>query len=135
MAFATTQDVADRMARTLSDAEDAAAELVIEVVTGLIATEAGQNAAWADELEPVPAYLRALCIEKATGVIANTENLANYSRTLGAYSESKTFPRSTDGGIVLTEAEGRMVRAAVYGSAIASPRVGSYLDDIYDCGS
>ena len=129
MAFATYTDVANRLLRTLTSAEQTAATAVIADVTTQIADEVGRDAAWAAALSPVPGYLKAICIEKAISAIANPSNFASESETLGSYSHSQTYPRATDGGVLLTDDEARRVRAAVYGTGVASPTVGSWLDD------
>lgn len=131
VAFATADDVATRLALDLSDEQEAAAAFVIEIVTGLIAELAGESPASAEALDPVPAYYRALCVEKAVGAIANPENLAATSESLGAYSRSATFPRSQDVGIFLTEYEEQMVRRIANNKVSASTRTHSLLHDAY----
>lgn len=133
MAFATTEDVAARLGRELTSAEEDSAELSLELAEGLIVAEAGRDEAWAEVLDPVPTYFRALCIEKAIGVLANPRNLAQASESLGAFSHSETFPRSLDAGIFLTDEEAAQVRFVIYGATSASPRMESILDDLgYD---
>ena len=129
-AFATAADVGTRLLRELTDAEEAAVELVLDDITSQIIAEVGRDEDWANELDPVPAYLKAICVEKAISAIANPSNLASSSETLGAHSFSQTFPRAGDGGAILSDDECRRVREAVYGSGIASPRMESVLDDI-----
>ena len=131
MAFATTDDVQTRLGQDLTDAEESTAELVIEVVTGLIASEVNRGAAWAAALTPVPALFRALCVEKAVSVICNPRNVASYSKALGQASKSETFPRSQDLGIFLSDREGQACRFALYGSTTGSARVDSVLEDYY----
>lgn len=128
MAFATATDVSDRLMRALTAAETTAAEAAIETVTGLIADAASRDGDWAADLDPVPETLRALCVEKAVGVIVNPANAASESKDLGAASLSRTFPRSADGGIFLTEAEERRVTWSVYGSNSASSTPRSVMD-------
>lgn len=132
MAFATDDDVATRLGRVLTSAEEAQATAVIATVTGLIADAAGRDGDWATALSPVPETLKALCVEKAVGAIVNPSNLAAQSETLGAASRSQTFPRSGDVGVFLTDAETRLVSWAVYGtnSGTASPE--SMVDRVID---
>lgn len=132
MSFATSQDIGARLGRDLAVDEQSAVELVIEIVSGQIADAVDRDDEWADALDPVPAVFRAICIEKAVSALTNTENLASLSRTLGKSSISKTFPRSADGGILLSEYEERLVRRAVV-AGVAGPRIGSVLDDILAC--
>lgn len=112
MAFADADDVAARLGRDLTDPETGVAGSVIVTVTGLIAATLDQDAEWAQNLDPVPAYFTALCVEKTIGAIVNPTNLAAESEQLGAYQHSQTFPRSLDGGVFLTAAERREVRRA-----------------------
>lgn len=106
MAFATTDDVATRLGRDLTVAEDAFAEQVIEDVQGLILEIAGTA-----EPSPVPTYYKALCVSKVIALGANPTGLASESETLGAHTYSKTFPRSMDGlDVFLTEHEEYTVR-------------------------
>jgi hypothetical protein len=130
MPFATFEDVAIRLGRPLTAAEEAMAGSVIELVTGLIADAVGKDAAWAVALDPVPPTLRAVCVEKTLAVGSNPNRLAAFSEQLGAHQVSKTFPRS-DVGVFLTDEEERRVRAAVYGGRDSgSVVIGSILDDL-----
>lgn len=112
MAFAEPDDVATRLGRELTEPEEGVATSVIITVTGLIAALLDQDAEWVTDLDPVPAYFQALCVEKAIGAIANPSNLAAESEQLGAYQHSQTFPRSLDAGVFLTAYERREVRRA-----------------------
>lgn len=106
MAFATTEDVATRLGRALTAAEEAMAEQVIETVEGIILEIAGTP-----EPSPVPAYYKALCITKVIQVGTNPNGLASESKTLGQASQSRTYPRGLDGlGLALTEHEEATVR-------------------------
>lgn len=108
MAFATPTDVATRLGRSLTAAESAMAEQVIDDVSGLILEIDGRAE---DDIDPTPAYYRALCVAKTLQVGANPSGLASHAESLGAYSETKTFPRSLDGAdIFLTEREEQVIR-------------------------
>lgn len=120
MAFANSNDVETRIGRPLTEAEKGVAESAIITVTGLIIDCAGRDQAWADALNPVPSTLTGLCVEKAIGAVSNPLNLAAQSETLGAYSDSRTFPRSGDVGVFLTPFEERLVSRAVYGTTTGS---------------
>lgn len=135
MAFPTYTEVATRLGRTLTTAEQAIATAVIGSTTGLIAEAVGRDSDWAGDLDPVPQTLSELCIQKAIGAITNPSGVASHSETLGAYQHSETFPRAADIGVFLSPDERARVRRAVYGSSIASPRVGSVLDEVYPLGS
>lgn len=132
MAFATTEDVAVRLGRTLTDPEDDLVEQVIADVTGLIAEAVGKDAAWAAALDPVPSTFKALCVEKAIAVGSNPNGLAAKSESLGAFSTSETFRRDTGVGVFLTDDDERRVRFALHGSSTASTRQQSIVDVAID---
>lgn len=131
--FASADDVAEL--RPLTDAQRTAAEAAIRATTGLIAEAVGKTQDWVAELvaeDAVPTTLQQLCIQKAIGLVANPEGLASMSKTLGAFSSSRTFPRSADIGIFLSDAELARVRRAVYGLGRTQARQASIVDDVLD---
>lgn len=130
LTFATTTDVATRLGRDLTDAERAQAQGALEDTAGLMRVEADKDDDWMPD--PVPATLKAMSIQKAVAALINPNNVAATSRTLGAFSESLTFQRSQDGGVFLSEEEGRRVRLAVYGSNAGTGRARSVIDDVLD---
>lgn len=132
MAFATHEDVQTRLGRDLTSTEQAAATDVIATVTGLIVDCVDRDEEWAEDLSPVPAALKAICVEKAIGAISNPHGVASFSESLGAHSYSQTSRRSADVGPFLTPFEERQVQRAVYGrnSHSSSPR--SVVDRIID---
>lgn len=132
--FATAEDVERRMGRALSDSETDVAEMVIETVSGLIVGLVGEDDDWADALDPVPPYFRALCVEKVVTVLSNPEGLASFSEQLGEYQHSGTYPRASDIGLFLSDSERREVRRALGGTfravTIESPYSGSDTSDL-----
>ena len=128
MAIASSADVEKRIGRGLTETEKGIAESAIATVTGLIIDCAGRDQDWANALNPVPAALTGLCVEKAIGAISNPLNLASESETLGAHSYSHTFPRSGDVSVFLTPFEERLVSRAVYGSTSDSSLPRGVLD-------
>ena len=126
MAFATAADVEARLGRDLTVAEEAAAEAVIETVTGLVLEVAGTA-----ESSPVPTYYTALAVEKAVGAISNPSNLASESETLGAHTHAQTFPRSLDLGVFLSEREEYQVRRIANGLVSSSTRTHALPHDVY----
>lgn len=131
MAFATTDDVATRLGRSLTAAEEAMAEQVIEIVEAQIIDAVDKDAAWATALNPVPPLFKALCVEKVIVVGSNPNGLAAESKTLGQASQSRTYQRSNDAGIFLTIEEERRVRLVVFGTLVGSARVDSTLEDYW----
>ncbi len=126
MALATTDDIATRLGRSLTEPEEALSELTIELTQGLILEVAGT-----DEPDPVPAYYRALCIEKTINVGANPNGLAAESESLGAWSHSQTFQRAGDIGIFLTEREEFQIRRIANNAVSGSSRPHSIIHDTY----
>lgn len=129
MAFATAEDVATRLGRELTADEEATAELVIELTTGLIETAANENAAWSAALVPVPKLFTILCLERAVRTILNPTGAASLSKTLGQFSYSETRPRAEDLGLLLTEGEERLVRRALGKPPSTSSRPKSVIGD------
>lgn len=127
MAFATNVDVATRLGRDLTDAEEATVDSVLDSVDGLIRDAASKDADWTPS--PVPTTLSELSIQKAIQALANPNSLASESKEIGAWSRSQTFPRSSDGGVFLTDAEARLVRFAVYGTNRATVMAGSIFEE------
>lgn len=128
MAFATTSDVATRLGRTLTVAEQAQVSAVLDIVDGLLRDAVSKDSAWTPS--PVPAVLEELSIQKAVSVVSNPTNLASESKNLGSYSHSQTFQRSQDGGIFLTDAEARLARFAVWGTNRATVMLGSTFEEV-----
>lgn len=132
MAFATHSDVSTRLGRDLTTAEESTATAVISLVEGLCADAVGRDTAWASALDPVPATLKVLAVDKAIAAISNPENLANDAKTLGAFRRSRGFREGATGTILLSEHEERAVRSAVYGRLSASSRPDSHLHTLLD---
>ena len=128
MAFATSDDVAARLQRTLTSAEQAAATAAIADVTGQIVEAVDRDAAWAAALVDVPATFKAICVEKALAAITNPLGVA--AQALGA--ASYTFRRNSDGGVLLTDSDERRVRRAWFGTATGTARTRSAIDDVLD---
>jgi hypothetical protein len=126
MALATTTDVETRLGRSLTAAEEAMAEQVLELVEGMILEITG-----ADEPSPVPLYYKALCIEKVIMVGTNPNGLASESETLGAHSHSRTFQRASDIGVFLTDSEERTIRRIANNKVSGSSRPHSLPHDVY----
>jgi hypothetical protein len=136
MAFATAQDVAARLGRDITEAEETMADLLLDGATAIIAVECGRDDEWADELHPVPGVLKIVCVEVAARSMTNPQGLKQLQERLGQYQHQTTYRDIIEGGgLMLTKAEELLVRRAVYGTTTASPRVSSWLDDIYCFGS
>lgn len=126
VAFATAEDVQTRLLRDLTDAELAAANLLLDGVAQEIAAAVGRDLD--DITDPGP--LRFISIEAVCRVLSNPQGARSTSEELGAYSYSISF--SDDGSGLLTTAEERQAREAVFGVVSASARVESIADDVLD---
>lgn len=126
MAFATTADVETRLGRSLTTAEEAMAEQVIDTVTELIVEIAGKA-----EEDLTASYFQALCIDKVLLIGANPNGLASESETLGDHTYSKTFPRNSDDGLFLTEREEHTVRRIANNAVSGSSRPRALPHDTY----
>lgn len=132
-AFATVTDIATRLGRTLSDADRAMVELLLEAATSIIAEAAGKDDDWAAALSPVPRVLRFVCVEVVTRAMANPEGLARIQEQLGAYQYGKSFREAAaGGGLLLTPTEELLVRRAVHGRLSASVKTESLADELYE---
>lgn len=128
--FATAADLSVRLGRPLTDAEAMMADALLMSTTGLIIEAAGKSDAWAAVLDPVPAVLRVVCLEAVVRVISNPSGLASSQEQIGSYQYTQSHRRDAPTGLVLTEAEERLVRRAATGRTSGSARVSSIADDL-----
>lgn len=128
MIYATTAEVAARLGRELTPAEQTQVSGVLVDVGGLLNEAAGKPAAWVPV--PPPPLFKTLSVEKAVAVVANPLSLASESEQLGAYQHSQTFQRGMDVGIFLTEHEDQLVADAVYAPSSGSSTARSLVDRI-----
>lgn len=131
--FATSINVESRLGRSLTAAETAIANFVIETVSGLIVEAVNKTDAWAEALTAIPVAFRTMCVEKAVSTIVNPNNLANVQESLGAFTHSETYPRSQDVGVFLSADERSRVRRALHGTNLIDVRTPTaaevYLED------
>lgn len=132
MAFATAENVADRLALTFTSAQTAQCEVILDQVTGLIASACDKDDDWADDLTPIPVALAAFTIEKTAAAMAAPLGVRSESEQLGAHSHSVSYQDAVTGTVELTEAEELKVRRIVYGSNSATARMSSVVDDVYE---
>lgn len=132
-AFATVAQVAQRMGRTLTSAEEAQAGQLLADATSLIADAVGQDDDWAASLDPIPARLRVTCIEVAVRVLQNPLGVHSQTERLGEYQRSHTYPGTDAASLYLTADEERKCRRAVTGSLFAAVTLeGPYSGDVED---
>lgn len=130
MAFASSSDVATRLLRELTDAEAAAVDAALELITGLMVNAAGK--AEESDIDPVPPALKLLAIEKAIQLLNNPRGLASFSEALGSASRSETYQRASDVGLFLSPTEETLIRNAVLGATRGSAKVRSIVDEMAD---
>jgi hypothetical protein len=124
--FATLDQLALRLGITgaadLTAWQAAQGAMLLELVTALIVEAVDKTDEWAATLDPIPAMLRAVCLEAVARVMQNPGGVSSESETLGAYSHTARYEFSSDQGtgVMLTEAEGRAARRAVYGVSSGS---------------
>lgn len=124
MSLATYADVATRLGRSLSTAEQALATSIITSVEGQIVEVSGKAAP-----SPAPAYYKALCVEKAVSVISRPEP-AIAAESLGQHSVTYTR-ESDDLGVFLSEYEERQVRRIANNRVSASSRARALPHDAF----
>lgn len=130
--FATVSDVTARLGRADSALEDnAQIAMLLDLATTLIAEAAGQDAAWAADLDPVPVALRVIAIEAVVRVLLNPSGVRQMQQTLGSYSRGETFGTDHRGGLALTDDEESRIRRAIYGASSGSASVRSVVHDVW----
>lgn len=134
MAFATTDDIAARLGRDLTDAETTMADLLLDGATAVIAEAAGKDDDWAESLDPVPQVLRFVAVEVVHRTLCNPQSLESASEQLGAYQHSERFRAgAAGGGLALTGTEELLVRRAVWGTTTGSVQVEStQVEEVHD---
>jgi hypothetical protein len=127
--FAEASDVAARLGRDLTEAEQTAAAFLCEAATAVIeeAVESTRSALGSG----FPPVLKFLCVEKVIRALSNPSNLAQETETLGQYTHSQRF-RGEGNELELSDLEERMARRAVRGTLSGSVAVRSHIDDVYD---
>lgn len=123
------------MGITLTSAQQAQATAVIAMVEDLIAEAVYQDSDWADELDPIPATLKNICVEKAILSLANPKGLESETETLGAYSHTERFNTKESFaamGVFLNAADRAKARRAVYGANVTTVRVPTVLEEFLE---
>lgn len=126
--FATITELAVRLGRVneseLTAAQQAQADLLLELATGLITQAVDRDTAWQDALTPVPVLLRAVCLEMCARVMTNPSGVRSEGETVGSYQHNVSY---TDGShlLMLTDSETLLVRRAVHSATSASAAVES----------
>lgn len=132
MAWPTNTDIATRLARTLTTAEENQADLLIEQAIAAVADACGKDDDWADALDPIPAALAGIIIEAVARAITAPIGVRSTQETLGTYSHSESYTDQLAHGLQLTPAEERRARRIVFGASTGSATLPSVLDTLYD---
>lgn len=127
--FATVDDVATRLGRTLSTEEQGTVGGLLATAAVVIADAAGHDDGWAESLTTVPKMLKLLSIELATRNLQNPNAYSTFRQQVGSYSieVAQAAP-----GLVLTDSEVMMVRRAVHGRTTDSVHVDSGFERAQD---
>ena len=119
MAFATTADVAARLGRALTTAEDDQAESLILAAQATIEVVIGRAEA---DLTTVPAACEHVCVSMVLRGMANPYGFASDTESLGAYTKSQTYGRDGGTDLTPTQSETLILRRAVYGTTTGSSK-------------
>ena len=131
MAWPTNTDIATRLGRSLTTAEQSQADLLLAQAIAAIADACGLDDDWADELDPIPAALAGLVIEVVARTIAVPIGVRSTQEQLGQYSHTESYPDQLAGGLQLTDVEERRARRIVFGSNTASAQAESIITDLF----
>ena len=131
MAFATTEDVANRLGADLTDSQTTQATSVLELVALEIADSCGKPESWISTVGTVPPALKVISVEATIRVLHNPTGARSRQEQLGQFGHSESF-KDSDGGALITEAEARRARHAVFGRSAGSVRVDSIVTDLDD---
>ena len=129
--FATTDDVATRLGRDLTENESSTAEALLAGVAEIIATEAGRSQASVIDNDPPVPMLRIVSVEATVRAMQNPSGAQSVREQLGQYSRAVSF-EGGESGVYLTDSEMRLARRAVNGH-VGSVRVESILEDGCEC--
>lgn len=129
-AYAVTLATLDELALRLGYTPVAAeATMLLELATGLILDAVDRDAEWLSTLTPVPAVLRAVCLEMVARVMQNRASARSESETIGQYQHSVSYTNGAS-GLALTDAEVILARRTVVGFSSGSARVDSLITEL-----
>lgn len=117
--FASVDDVAARLGRDLTAAEQETVTGLLEGVASEIAGVVGEDDAWVAALDPVPGELRSVSIEASVRVLVNPTGAQSVMEQLGSFQRSESWASGRVAGLELSASERRRVRRAVNGSVTA----------------
>jgi hypothetical protein len=123
--FCTPADIATRLGRegALTAAETPMVEMLCELATDTIMAAIDKTEAWRAAITDVPRIVRVVAIELVTRGMANPTGVGSITETLGAYSYTTRYTvqaQANAAGLMLSPAEERLVRRAVFGTLSAT---------------
>lgn len=135
MAFASKDDVAKRLKRSLTSTEEVTADFLLEAAQAVIEEAVERDEAQIQALKgAVPSALRFIAVELTIRALSNPEGLVSKSESLGAYANTKRFRKDyqgegAQGELELTPIQERLVRRAVWGRLSGTAQMGSVATD------
>lgn len=132
MAWPTNAEIATRLGRTLTTAEEDQADLLLEQAVAAVADACGKDDDWADALDPIPVALAGIVIEATARAITAPIGVRSTQEQLGSYSHSESYNDQLAQGLQLTPAEERRARRIVFGSNSGSATLPNVLDELFD---
>lgn len=132
MAWPTNAEIATRLGRPLTTAEEDQADLLLEQAVAAVADACGKDDDWSAALDPIPAALAGIVIEATARAITAPIGVRSTQEQLGSYSRSESYNDQLAQGLQLTSAEERRARRIVFGSNSGSATLQSVLDELYD---
>jgi hypothetical protein len=131
--LATIRDIALRLGRYLTEAEEVQAASLITTATNNILAAVDKDSTWVIPTPDIRDFLNGLCIELVTRGMPNPHALASQSETLGAHSVTQAFSRDIPGsGLFLTTAEELAARRIVYKTTNGSSKALGLPDEVVD---
>ncbi len=137
--FATLNDLALRLPGTatssagLTAKQSAQGTMLLQSATDVITDAVDRDATWANALSPVPAVLRAVCLEVVARVMQNPDGARSQSETLGQWSYATSYTDAAH-GFGLTDREVALCRRAVLGQTCGSAHLESVVGNFEDVG-
>lgn len=121
--FATVDDVAARLGRTLTTTEhDTQVPFLLHMAAAVIAEAVGYDDGWAASLTPVPNLLRGMSVDLVCRAIDNPSQATQIRQQVGSYAYQAAWDNP---GLRLSDVEIRMLRRNIHGSTTASVHVAS----------
>lgn len=129
-AFASAAEVAARLGRTFTDAENDQVDMLLQLASLAVAGACDKDDAWVATVAPVPPIVRVITIECVVRAFVNPDGARTRQEQLGQYGTTVTYAAAAPSGISLSPVEERAVRSAVFNGSTGSARLSGVLEDI-----